>query len=77
MRDFLASIARSGIRKVLRLEIVVRERDETGIIPGCGMLVVNPPWHFEKEAKTMVEYLARTLAVSGRGQSLVEWLVPE
>jgi 23S rRNA (adenine2030-N6)-methyltransferase len=77
MRDFLASIARSGIRKVLRLELIVRERDESGIVPGCGMLVVNPPWSFEKEAKTMVEWLARKLVVSGRGESLVQWLVPE
>ena len=77
MRDFLASTARSGIRKVLRLEMVVRERDETGIIPGCGMLVVNPPWHFDREAKTMVEWLARKLVISGKGQAIVEWLVPE
>ena len=77
MRDFLASVARSGIRKVLRLELVVRERDESGIIPGCGMLVVNPPWNFEKEAKTMVEWLARKLVVSGKSQPVVEWLVPE
>ena len=77
MRDFLGSIGRSGIRKVLRMEIVVRERDESGIIPGCGMLVVNPPWRFETEAKTIVKWLAGKLVVSGSGQALVEWLVPE
>ncbi len=77
MRDFLASTARSGIRKVLRLEMIVRERDESGIIPGCGMLVVNPPWHFDRDAKTMVEWLARKLVISGKPQALVEWLVPE
>ena len=77
MRDFLAAVARSGVRKVLRVEIVVRERDESGIIPGCGMLVVNPPWRFDTEAKTIVKWLAPRLAVSGKGQALVEWLVPE
>lgn len=77
MRDFLASTERSGIRKVLRLEMVVRERDESAIIPGCGMLVVNPPWQFDREAKPMVEWLARTLLVSGKPQALVEWLVRE
>src|SRR6185436_9750180 len=30
MRDFAADIRRSGIRKVLQLEIVVRDRDESG-----------------------------------------------
>ena len=77
MRDFLGSIGRSGIRKVLRMEIVVRERDESGIIPGCGMLVVNPPWRFDTEAKTIVTWLAPKLVVSGRPQALVDWLVPE
>jgi len=77
MRDFGHAVQRSGIRKVLRLEIVVRERDESAIIPGCGMLVVNPPWHFDEEAKPLLAWLARNLAVSGAGQSSVEWLVPE
>lgn len=77
MRDFLGSVKRSGIDKVLRMELVVRERDESGIIPGCGMLVVNPPWRFDGEAKTIVKWLAEKLVVSGKGQALVDWLVPE
>jgi 23S rRNA (adenine2030-N6)-methyltransferase len=77
MRDFAADIRRSGIRKVLQLEITVRERDEAGIIPGCGMLIINPPWHFEDEARPLVEWLARKLAVSGTPGSRVDWLVPE
>ena len=77
MRDFAESVQRSGIRKVLRVEIIVRERDETGIIPGCGMLVVNPPWRFDEEAKTIAQYLAQKLVVSGRGRGRVDWLVPE
>ena len=77
MRDFAQAVQRSGIRKVLRAELVVRERDETGIIPGCGMLVVNPPWRFDDETKTIVQYLAKKLAVSGKGAAKVDWLVPE
>ena len=77
MRDFLRHVERSRLRKVLRLELVVRERDESGIIPGCGMLVVNPPWHFDSEAKPIVQWLAKKLVVTGRGEWVVEWLVPE
>ena len=65
------------MKKVLRMEIVVRERDESRIIPGCGMLVVNPPWRFDGEAKTIVKWLAAKLVVSGKPQGLVDWLVPE
>jgi 23S rRNA (adenine2030-N6)-methyltransferase len=58
-------------------EIVVRERDESGIIPGCGLLIVNPPWRFDTQSKPIVEWLAGKLAVSGRGRAKVDWLVPE
>jgi 23S rRNA (adenine2030-N6)-methyltransferase len=77
INDFAARVTRSGMRKVLRLEIVVRERDESGIIPGCGMLVINPPWHFDDEAKSIVHWLTPKLTVSGRGSCFVHWLVPE
>lgn len=77
MRDFSQAIARSGIRKVLQMEIEVRERDESRIIPGCGMLVVNPPWKLDEEAKPMLQWFANTLVVSGAGRARVEWLVPE
>jgi 23S rRNA (adenine2030-N6)-methyltransferase len=77
MLDFARAIARSGLRKVLRLEMTVRERDESAIIPGCGMLVVNPPWRFDHESKPLIEWLCRKLALSGVGQARVDWLVPE
>jgi 23S rRNA (adenine2030-N6)-methyltransferase len=77
MRDFAASVTRSGIRKILRLELTVRERDESEFIPGCGMLVVNPPWHFEEEARAILDYLRRVLGIEGAGRADVKWLVPE
>lgn len=77
MRDFANAVARSGIRKVLRLELEVRPREDTGVIPGCGMLVVNPPWHFDREAKPLLAWLARKLGIGGAGRSRVDWLVPE
>jgi 23S rRNA (adenine2030-N6)-methyltransferase len=75
--DFLGTVQRSGIRKVLRLELVVRDRDDREFIPGCGMLVVNPPWHFDSEARAILKWLQSKLVMSGRGEALVEWLVPE
>jgi 23S rRNA (adenine2030-N6)-methyltransferase len=77
MRDFHGAIERSGIRKILQLELIVRERDDSDYIPGCGMLVVNPPWHFDSEARAMLDWLAPVLAASGPGRSQVRWLVPE
>ena len=77
MRDFYGAVQRSGMRKVLRFEIEVRERDESGIIPGCGMLVVNPPWRLDTEAKPMISWLAKKLVVTGAPRARTDWLVPE
>lgn len=77
MRDFYRDMAKSGVRKVLRLELSIRQRDESGIVPGCGMLVVNPPWHFDDEARRLLDYLWRVLSIDRAGEPLVEWLVPE
>jgi 23S rRNA (adenine2030-N6)-methyltransferase len=76
MADFYAHVARSGIRKVLRAELMVRAPD-SAFVPGCGMLVVNPPWHFDEEAQAIVPWLAQTLAIDSAGSGRVDWLVPE
>jgi 23S rRNA (adenine2030-N6)-methyltransferase len=77
MGDFHAQAARSGIRKVLRLEVMVRERDENAFMPGSGMLVVNPPWRFEDEARSILPWLAKKLATSTGAGAGIDWLVPE
>ena len=46
-------------------------------IPGCGMLVVNPPWKFEAEARPLLEWLWRALTPEGAGGVKVDWLAPE
>jgi 23S rRNA (adenine2030-N6)-methyltransferase len=44
---------------------------------GCGVLVVNPPWQFDREAAALLAWLAPVLAqLPGEG-SRVGWLVPE
>jgi len=52
------------------------EPDGAGL-RGSGVLIVNPPWKFEEEARRIVRYLAGKL---GRGASALEsvrWIVPE
>jgi 23S rRNA A2030 N6-methylase RlmJ len=39
--------------------------------------VVNPPWRFDAEARPLLDWLWRALAVEGAGGARVEWLVPE
>lgn len=44
---------------------------------GCGLLVINPPWQFDREAAAMLAWLAPVLAQAPGGGSRVTWLVRE
>jgi 23S rRNA (adenine2030-N6)-methyltransferase len=44
---------------------------------GCGLLVINPPWQFDREATEILAWLAPVLAQAPGGGSRVQWLVPE
>jgi 23S rRNA (adenine2030-N6)-methyltransferase len=77
MRNFEHDIEQLGIRKILKLELRIRERDLNATIPGCGMLIVNPPWRFEDEARPLLRWLWSALSDKGAGGASVNWLVPE
>jgi 23S rRNA (adenine2030-N6)-methyltransferase len=75
MQSFGLNLIRTDIRKILKLELTIKPADET--IPGCGMMIVNPPWQFADEARLMLRWLWSVLAVEGAGGATVEWLAPE
>jgi 23S rRNA (adenine2030-N6)-methyltransferase len=77
MASFERSVKRTEIRKILRLELSILPSAPADTIPGSGMLVVNPPWHFDTEARVLLDWIWRALAVNGAGGSRVDWLVPE
>jgi 23S rRNA (adenine2030-N6)-methyltransferase len=77
MRAFARDVKASGIRDVLQLEMMVERQDWTLTVPGCGMLVVNPPWKFADEARALLDWLWLTLARDGAGGVKVDWLAPE
>ena len=77
MDGFMRSVKGTGIGKILRLEMRIREPAPDTPAPGCGMLVVNPPWKFDAEARPLLDWIWRALAQDGAGGVKVEWLVPE
>ena len=77
MASFDRAIVQTGIRKILKLDFALENDDWTLTMRGCGMLIVNPPWHFDSEAKAMLDWLWPVLSVKKFGGVDVSWLVPE
>ena len=77
MRAFERGIVASGIRKILQLEISVLPVGWCGGLRGCGMLVVNPPFGFEQEARSMLKWLQPVLSREDGGSQRVVWLTGE
>jgi 23S rRNA (adenine2030-N6)-methyltransferase len=75
---FARDVVATGLRRILRAELEVRgPHDPATALRGCGMLVVNPPFGVEEEARSIAGWLATVLAIDAHGTSRVEWLVPE
>jgi 23S rRNA (adenine2030-N6)-methyltransferase len=77
MQAFERSIVATRIRKILQLELSVRETGANGRLKGCGMLVVNAPFGFEATARSILRWLGPALAHDGEGGVQVRWLCPE
>ncbi len=61
-----AAIATAGVRDALRLEFWINEPDKAQALASNGLVIVNPPFVLEREARAILSYLARTLATSPR-----------
>ena len=76
MVGFARNLERTGIRKMLRLELGVAPENAPHT-SACGMLVVNPPWKFENESRPLLDWLWHALSVEGAGGIKIDWLARE
>ena len=77
VRVFHNRLSTSGIRKVLQMGLHVDDGSTAPGLSACGLIVVNPPWTFEQEARSVLPFLAETLAQSTNAGWNCCWLVPE
>jgi 23S rRNA (adenine2030-N6)-methyltransferase len=73
---FHEALERSGIRRILVAELTIHEEDTHQRLNGCGMIVVNPPWQFDRTLEAVLPALYEAMAARAGG-TRVEWLVPE
>ncbi len=55
-------LAESGIRRLLRAELIVRERGAGGTFNGTGLVICNPPWQFAEALAALTAGLVPILA---------------
>jgi 23S rRNA (adenine2030-N6)-methyltransferase len=77
VRGFERDIAQSGIRRILKLELSVLPAAWRDGMRGSAVLVVNPPYHFDRTAGPMLGWLWKALSPAGEGAHAVKWLVGE
>ncbi|WGI25478.1 23S rRNA (adenine(2030)-N(6))-methyltransferase RlmJ [Halomonas alkaliantarctica] len=72
----LSNLAESGIRKIWRSELLLRESGEQahGMF-GSGMLVINPPWGLDNRLAAAMAEITPLLGADSRYQS--DWWVGE
>ena len=76
IRGFEKQIAAAGIRKVLQFELSILPEDAS-TMPGSGMIIINPPWKFDTEMRTLLRWVWSVLNVKSAGGVKVNWLVRE
>ena len=74
IRGFERAIEDAGIRKVLQFELSILPEDAS-TMPGSGMIIVNPPWKFDTEMRTLLRWMWSVLTVKSAGGVKVHWLV--
>lgn len=74
--SFARSLARSGVKPLLRLELQIDAVQPRGPLSRSGLIIVNPPFSLEAEARLILPSLSQCLAV-GRAGSMIEWLAGE
>ncbi|WP_242010537.1 23S rRNA (adenine(2030)-N(6))-methyltransferase RlmJ [Acetobacter musti] len=79
-RAFLNRLKDAGQRNLLTAELTLRPPLDPTRLNGCGLLIANPPWQFEDEARSILGALRPYLAEDETETSVewaVEWVVPE
>lgn len=79
---FYKKMKRTGIKKQLICELNIYPSDVPVGLNGTGMLIINPPWQFDQNAKQILNYLfpilkAKDSQLSVEKATKVEWLVGE
>ncbi len=74
INDFYDALKCTQIPKILSLELLIDDPNDTNILSGCGFAIINPPWVLKAEAEIILPFLADVLAQGRKGSWQAQWL---
>ena len=74
---FFAELLALRLPPTLEVELMIAGEQSALKLKGCGLVVINPPWMFEREAEEILGWLADGLAQEPGAGFRVRWLVAE
>ncbi len=77
VKSFRERLRDAGIPKIIDLAFEVRQPSREALFDGSGLVVVNPPFVFEKEMRVLLPELQKALAEDPKARSSLEWLAGE
>ncbi len=77
VRDFRERLKAAGVPKILDVAFEVRRPSREALFDGSGLVVVNPPFVFEKEMRVILPELHRALAEEPQARWSLDWLAGE
>jgi 23S rRNA (adenine2030-N6)-methyltransferase len=72
-----AALVKSGLRKLLLVELSIRPQDSPVGLNGSGLVIANPPWQIDADLTQATQELKSALDIEGSGRVRVEWLAGE
>ena len=70
-------LRRSGIAKILRVELSLGGTRADNRLGACGLIVVNPPWTLADELAIVLPELVAILSAGSGGAHRVDWVASE
>ncbi len=74
---FHYDLRNSGMKKIYLHEFSVIPDAAPNRLSGTGMVIINPPWKFDKQIKAVLHWLVPVLDRGSHLPARCEWLVPE
>ena len=77
VQPFLRKLQHSGVKRILRAELLLHPDDSPLRLNGSGMVILNAPWNLDDSLREPLHALAGLLGQDGAAQVRLDWLLDE